>query len=299
MIVELLHRAIRLRFHRLGFRSRILPLENCRIHYYQRTACGTGTPIVFLHGLGTSSSTWIKILPLLPRAQSITCVDLPGHGFSRITSGEPFFPMNRLDAVLEQWFDRTQTAPVLLVGHSLGGWLAARFALRHPRSVRRLVLINAAGIHYPGAEKQAEAFTLKRTADARRLLDLLWYRYPWYFKPFTGGVFHSMQKRSIASFVASVRPDDFINHSLPELTPALDVIWGEEDRLTDVQSADIIRGLLPNAGVHRVPKCGHVPQLERPRLLAPLLRDIIHTSASDESAGGREAPDCTGGGTSK
>ena len=289
MIVELLHKTIRLRFHRLGFRSRFLPLDNCQIHYYQRQISGTETPVVFLHGLGTSSSTWIKVLPLLPPAQTISCIDLPGHGFSRITTGAPFFPMHQLDTALEQWFERTQTTPVLLVGHSLGGWLAARFGLRHPHSVRHLVLINSAGIYYPGAEKQAEAFTLHRTADARSLLDLLWYRYPWYFKPFTGGVFHSLQKRKIASFVASVRTDDFLNRSLPDLKTGLDLIWGEEDRLTDVRSMEIIRDILPDTRVHRIPLCGHVPQLERPRLLAPLLRAIINT-ASDDSAGGRSMP---------
>jgi len=259
----------------LGFRSEFLDLESCRLHFFRRLRGKNAKHIVFIHGLGTSSSTWIKILSSLDKSFSITCVDLPGHGFSRIKHDLPFLTLEQLDTTVEQFLRQTQQKPIILIGHSLGGWLAARFAINHPKVVCRLILINNAGIQYPGVAHQAEVFDIQSVKDVRRLLQRMWFRSPWYFALFASSIFHSLRKKRVNDFVASVREKDFLNASLPVLSMPVDVIWGEEDRLISKQSVEIIKQLLPQAKEHWIPQCGHVPQLERPRELSSLLQRLL------------------------
>ena len=120
--------------------------------------------------------TWIYVLPELQYSGNISCLDLPGYGFSKINSGDPFFSLQKMDNAIEQFIQTTQRLPIVLIGHSLGGWLAARYAARHPDSVSHL---NNAGIRYEGFEKQADAFSIKCVEDVDRLLQQMWYRYPW------------------------------------------------------------------------------------------------------------------------
>ena len=278
MLISSLHRLIRYRFHRHGFQSCYLQLDSSTVHYFRRQCPQASKRLVFIHGLGTSSSSWIKILPSLSKSYTISCLDLPGYGFSKITSGDPFCSLTRLDCAVEQFIQLTQALPIILIGHSLGGWLAARTALNHPEWVKNLILINNAGIQYPGVEQQADLFDLLTLDDTRQLLYHMWYRYPYYFKPFTGSLFQSLKKKHINDFVRSIREEDFLNQKLSELPMPVDVIWGNEDRLISKESVSIMKKLLPDLTVHSIPQCGHVPQLEKPHQMSILLNQIIASS---------------------
>jgi pimeloyl-ACP methyl ester carboxylesterase len=278
MIITTLHRLIRYSFHRHGFQSCYLQLDSSRLHYLQRQCPQASKRLVLIHGLGTSSSSWIKILPSLSKSYTISCLDLPGYGFSKITSGDPFFSLTQLDCAVEQFIQRTQRLPIILIGHSLGGWLAARAALNHPESVEHLILINNAGIQYPGVGQQADLFDLLTLDDARQLLHHIWSHYPWYFNPFTSSIFQSLKKKHVSDFVRSIREEDFLNQKISALPMPVDVIWGNEDRLISKESVNIMKKLLPDLSAHSIPQCGHVPQLEKPHQVSLLLNQILASS---------------------
>jgi pimeloyl-ACP methyl ester carboxylesterase len=275
VFIDLLHRSIRLRYHRLGFRSRVLAQKSCTIHYYRRENEESPRHIVLIHGLGTSSSTWIKILPSLIRYGTITCIDLPGFGFSEITSGAAFFSLAQFDESLDIFFSALKKVPAILIGHSLGGWLSVRLAIKKPELIERLILIDNAGINYAGVEQQAQAFRIRNVNDVRSLLDRMWFRYPWYFAPLTRSVYHSLRSKHVADFVASVQEKDFINSRPFSFAKPVDAIWGDEDHLIPIESVEAQRKIIPQLRLHTVPRCGHVPQLERPRDLAILLKQIL------------------------
>jgi abhydrolase domain-containing protein 6 len=275
MTINLLHRLIRSRFHRLGFKSEFLESELCRLHFFQRDNRNASRNILFIHGLGTSSSTWMKVLPELHELGHVSCLDLPGHGFSKITTGDPFFSLQQMDHALENFIQSTQQLPIVLIGHSLGGWIAARYAAKHPDSVCHLILINNAGIRYDGFEQQADAFTIKSVDDVRCLLQQMWFRYPWYFRPFTLSIYKTLKKKQVGRFIHSIKEEDLLNQSFFSLTMPLDVIWGMEDGLISKKSVDIMKQLAPTLKEHFISRCGHVPQLERPHELASLLKIIL------------------------
>ncbi len=105
---------------------------------------GEGPPLVLLHGPGESSLWWMRVLPELVTTHSVVVPDLPGHGESKLTDN----PLTS-DSVLE-WLDtvigRTTAEPPVLVGHLLGGAIAARFAAERGDRIERLVLVDSLGL---------------------------------------------------------------------------------------------------------------------------------------------------------
>jgi abhydrolase domain-containing protein 6 len=284
MLIQLLHRLIRHRFHKLGFQSQFLDSDTFKIYYLERQNDSISRFLVFIHGIGTSSSTWIKTLALLNTPGTIICIDLPGHGFSKISASDPFFSLEKMDRALEILISQRLPFPITLIGHSLGGWLAARFSARHPHKVNHLVLIDNAGIYYSGVSEQADDFDIHSKKDVRRLLYKMWFKYPWYFKPFILPVYTSIKKKYIGEFIKSINKEDFLDSSLSSLTMPIDVIWGEEDKLISKESVAIMNKFLPKMKTHFIRNCGHVPQLERPRELASILNQIFDSAGNDKAS---------------
>ncbi len=141
------------------------------------------------------------------------------------------------------------------------------------------------GFSTEGIEQQAKAFNIHSVDNVQQLLNRMWYHYPWYFRPFTSSIYHSLWKKLISEFVASIREEDFLNITFPTLVMSIDVIWGEDDKLILKESVDVIKQLVPHVKEHCILQCSYVPQLERPHELAYLLKRILglheHNKASD------------------
>ena len=117
---------------------------------------GTGTPVVLLHGFGASMYSWRHTLPALTAAgYRVIAFDNRGFGFSaKPAHGYRTAEYATLTTAL---LDSLHIASAVLVGHSMGGAIAAEVALAHPDRVRGLVLIDAAGygMRWPGVLKIA------------------------------------------------------------------------------------------------------------------------------------------------
>ncbi len=104
-------------------------------------AARPGIPIVFLHGLGDSAATWASCMTLLGERFPVHAIDLPGHGDSPCSDESDAYSrdgaLDAIDAVLA----RVAPRPVL-VGHSLGGYLALAHAATRPGTARGLVVVN-------------------------------------------------------------------------------------------------------------------------------------------------------------
>jgi pimeloyl-ACP methyl ester carboxylesterase len=126
-----------------GIRARDLHTEAAGI----RTAGlqgGAGEPIVLLHGPGESAVKWLTVLPDLVESNAIVAPDLPAHGGSEVP--EPALDLDRAVDWLGGLIERTCERPPVLVGHVLGGAIAARFAARHSDRIATLVLVDSLGL---------------------------------------------------------------------------------------------------------------------------------------------------------
>ena len=104
-------------------------------------AFGHGPAIVLVHGLGSRAEHWLPTARLLARHHRVVLVDLPGHGLSDMP--EPL-TLEHAAQALDLSLAVQSAAPCILVGHSVGGLVAAAEALDHPERLRGLVLVETA-----------------------------------------------------------------------------------------------------------------------------------------------------------
>jgi pimeloyl-ACP methyl ester carboxylesterase len=99
---------------------------------------GDGPPVVLLHGPGEYGAKWLRVIPGLVTTHRVIVPDLPGHGTSKVIEGA--LDADRVLAWLDDLIECTCPTPPVLVGHTLGGAIAARFATRRGERLERLVL---------------------------------------------------------------------------------------------------------------------------------------------------------------
>jgi pimeloyl-ACP methyl ester carboxylesterase len=153
-----------------GFEDRLLEARGSRLRYL---VAGEGDPLVLVHGLGGAASNWLALAPLLLPGRRLLAPELPGHGGSSPLPAAPSLNAyaDRLGLLLEH-----ETGPAPLVGHSLGGAIVLRLAIRRPELANAVVLAGAAGIS-SGNRRARYALTMtsllkpgKRIAPHRRLV---------------------------------------------------------------------------------------------------------------------------------
>ena len=135
---------------------------------------GAGPPLALVHGLGGTIANWLALAPALAERHRVVIVDLPGHGGSAPLPAAP-----RVDAFADAVLavlEAEDALPAPWIGHSLGGLVALRAAVRRPEAVRGIVLAAAAGISSAGRGAET-ALTMLAVVQPGRLLAPL--RGPW------------------------------------------------------------------------------------------------------------------------
>lgn len=124
-----------------GFEERFLDVRGCRLRYL---VAGAGELLLLVHGLGGAAANWLALAPLLLPGRRVLVPELPGHGGS-----SPLPAATSLNAYADRLgllLEHEGAAPAAVFGHSLGGAIALRLAIRRPETVRALVLAASAGI---------------------------------------------------------------------------------------------------------------------------------------------------------
>jgi pimeloyl-ACP methyl ester carboxylesterase len=127
--------------HVQDFEERQVRIKGVRLRYL---VGGAGAPVALLHGLGGAASNWVELASLLARRHRVVAVDLPGHGGSGALAAAP-----TLDAFADRvglLLEHEGLLPAAVVGHSAGGLIGLRLALRRQDAVSALVLAASAGI---------------------------------------------------------------------------------------------------------------------------------------------------------
>lgn len=134
------------------------PLRNSRIklslgHIFWREV-GQGPDLVFLHGSWHDSSQWLGTIEYLSRYCHCLAPDLLGFGESK--SPNIHFSIDLEVQCLEEYLDTLKLREVYLVGHSLGGWVAASYAVKYPDRVQGLVLLAPEGVNAAGQRQRRQ-----------------------------------------------------------------------------------------------------------------------------------------------
>ena len=271
-------------------------LDGLSLHYFEE---GQGPATVLIHGLGGFAESWRHNVPELARHGRVIGLDLPGSG----RSGKPrrAYTLEFLARALDRLLHALEVDRVRLVGHSLGGAVAARYALDHPGRVERLALLGAA---VPGFDLRPS--WIYRTLSVPGLGEIL-------ARLITPGicaralarcferpdseeirffVAHEFAARSCsegrAAYLSLLRSvtDDFTvgaeayRAALGRLSGGVLVVHGLQDRVVPLAHARQVADGLAAAQPRWLDRCGHFPQIEHASAVNAYLTAFLYAPAS-------------------
>ena len=269
------------RLARLSLRARGLASSTVRVrgldlHVYDGAGRGRLPTVVMLHGLGAGGASFGPMVTALrPHVRRVILPELPGHGFSAHPEDGGDITADLLLDAISDALDGMLDEPAIVLGNSLGGAVALGYALRRPERVRGLMLVSPAGAKMEADEwrELVSAFDLTTTAEARRFLERVYHRPPWFLALFAHEFPDVLKKPAVRQILASVTPehsptpDELALLSMPIL-----LLWGRSERLLPASALAWFRQHLPPQTVIEEPAgFGHAPQLEQPERLAERL----------------------------
>jgi pimeloyl-ACP methyl ester carboxylesterase len=270
-----------------GLEERVTESARGRLRYF---VGGSGPTLILVHGLGGSATNWSELAARLSRRYRVLVPDLPGHGRSA-----PAPALSDLAALVDPVREaaaREGMLPAAFVGHSMGGVVALRAAVRYPSEVRALVLAATAGI---GSATRRAAIWLAvmgvlrpsrvaarfrhqamRNAALRRVFFSYWGAHdPAALSPeatlgFLEGPAHASDVDSSGRALTRDDPRlDLARVSCPCL-----LVWGACDRLVPLEEGfEYARRL--RAPIRAVAGAGHLLIGERPDEFAALVDEFL------------------------
>lgn len=248
-----------------------------------------GAPaVILIHGFGSSLQTWDAWADDLSREFRVIRFDLPGAGLSPPDASGDYTDARSI-ALIAALQDHFGLPSATLVGNSIGGRIAWRFAVQHPDRVSALVLVSPDGFSSQGfdyGEKpdvspliEGMRFMLPKVlvrlnlapayADPDKLTDATVDRY--YDHLLAPGARSALIERMRQTVLVDPVP------LLPKIQQPVLLVWGAEDALIPISNAQDYLRLLPDAQLVRLDGIGHVPQEEAPEASLRPVRDFLRT----------------------
>ncbi|MDH6169993.1 3-oxoadipate enol-lactonase [Variovorax boronicumulans] len=252
-----------------------------RIHYVRTGPRGV-PPLVFLHAVGLDLTWWGEQIETFSQNFDVIAFDMPGHGLSGKATGAPSFDLlaDALHAVLAH----AGVGAAHLVGISVGGMIAQRFALRHPGLVRSLTLVaTLCTFADPVREALRERARVARTQGMETIAKLSNARW---FPPAFRERRPDVLDRATASLLSQ---DPEFHASMWDMISALDfeseisaitcptlVVVGAEDPNAPLAAGQRIAALIGGAALQKMEALGHFPPIESPRAFNALLHRFLN-----------------------
>jgi pimeloyl-ACP methyl ester carboxylesterase len=233
---------------------------------------GQGRPLLLLHG-GGGPLTVAGFAALA--AQSGLRVITPIHpGFGGTPRPEGLGSIRALAAAYRELLEELDLSDVIVVGNSIGGWIAAELALLGSPRITAVVIADAAGLQLDD-HPIVDFFTLTLdqvaelsyfTPDAFRLnLDTM---------PDAQKAAMAGNRSTLEVLGGRAMADPTLLDRLPAITVPTLVVWGAADRIVPVEHGRAYAAAIPGAGFQLIDTAGHLPQLETPDLFLQALQDF-------------------------
>ena len=233
-------------------------------------------PLLILHGWGSFEKKWDKVKEILTQQGiKVFVPTLPGFG-ENLAPKEPWSVDDYVEWVknFSQNFD-----PFFLLGHSFGGRIAIKFALKYPEKVSKLILVSSAGIKE--SKSQLQKFIL---TSGLKVFNLI-FRLPVLdkFKPLFQKIFYRYilkksdyleAKGTMKGTFKKIIEEDLAPYLSEIKTPTL-IIWGEKDKITPLKNAYLLKENIRNSELKILENVSHSPHLEAPEKLAKVILNFL------------------------
>jgi pimeloyl-ACP methyl ester carboxylesterase len=268
---------------RRGATEHQVELGGANLNYFQQQPKQTGpapAPILLLHGIADNALTWTMVMKPLARDYPVYAVDLPGYGRSPTPAGRGFATLAEMRDILVAFMRDVIGRPALIVGNSMGAWLAVKIAWAAPEMTRGIVLLDAGGAPLEGRtswEPFGQLIGVPDLKTSRQIFRQMFGAGPLLYLGQRGlqELFHRQAVREfVASLNATQTPEDELlrPYELREIPVPAGLIWGMSDAFLPRGSLEFFRDNLPGVPTMLLRGCGHLPQVERPIAVARFIR---------------------------
>src|SRR3984957_8457429 len=258
-----------------GVHSNYVTVNGYRMHYL---VGGSGRPLLLVHGLGSRGEDWANLIPqLINSGNHVYALDLLGYGVSD-QPRDARYSISQQAAMVEGFLDSQHLKQVDLAGWSMGGWISMQVALQQPQRIRRLVLLDSAGLRFTLGFDPA-LFQPESPNDLAQLQELL-IPHPQPLPEFLamamlrrgddiGWVVH----RSVDSMMTG---KDLLDGKLGALTMPVLIGWGDQDRLIPLSVGYRLHAEILQSELDVYVNCGHLAPGQCGAQVAPSVVDFLN-----------------------
>ena len=244
----------------MSFTESFIQVDGCKVRLRRG---GAGKPLLFLHGASGAP----VIQPFMEKLATRFDVLVPEHpGYGQ--SDEPAWLENIHDMAYFylDFLKQLELRDVVLVGGSMGGWMAMEIAVRDTSRLACVILVGPAGVKSPEA-KAADLFLWSNEDLVRNLFHDQKLAEQRLAMPVTPEAVDIDLKNKHTTAKLAWEPrfhDPFLPKWLHRIDVPVKIIWGAEDRILPPAMAQELKRRMPHAELELVPNAGHLPQSERP-----------------------------------
>jgi pimeloyl-ACP methyl ester carboxylesterase len=250
------------------FVESFVELNGCRTHLRR---AGKGQPLLFLHG-ASGAPVIMPFMRKLAESFDVLVTEHPGYG----RSDEPEWLENIHDVAYFylDFLEHLDLDEVVLVGSSMGGWMAAEVAVRDTSRLKSVVLVSPAGLSAPGV-LPADIFLLPPEEMVRALFVDQKLAEARLAEPVTPESIDAALKNRHTTARLAWEPrlhDPHLAKWLHRIDVPVAIVWGEQDRILPVGLAAEWKKHLPGAALEIIPNCGHLPHAEAMERFCEIVR---------------------------
>jgi len=236
--------------------------------------------LVLLHGFSADRTVWIRFAQRFTKDFHVVIPDLAGHGLTPFVTGAGYSGPAQA-ARLASLLDSLGRDRVHVIGNSMGGLIAAWFALAHADRTLTLGLCDAVGVHgsEPTAVEKAgtNPFLLDSPSQFAAFYALTMAKPPFVprFVKAALAADYVARRDSLAEIFEDFHGRDLLDERLGELTAPALVLWGSQDQLVHPSCAETFAAGLPDARKIVYAGIGHMPMIEIPKRSAADYRQFL------------------------
>ena len=229
-------------------------------------------PVLILHGWGSCAKNWDRVKELLEnQGCKVFVPDLPGFGETP-PPPKPWSVDDYTDWV-KDFCEKNNLSQIFLLGHSFGGSVAVKFSIKYPKRIKKLILVDSAGIRRKRLKKEIQ----KKVAHflnnfsflpfygfVRKIAYKILFRHSDYL--LTEGVMKETYLNVTKEDISNI----FSNISVPTL-----LIWGKKDNITPLRHAHFMKEKISGVELEIIPNVKHNPHREAPEILSEKVLNFI------------------------
>lgn len=236
---------------------------------------GEGPAILVLHGWGGSSDSWTEAQEILSKEYMVIVPDLPGFG--RTPPPQKAWGVKDYTDFVIGFAKKLGLSSFFLLGHSFGGRISIKAAVIHSQEVKKLILLDSAGIKPKPGIKTIIGFWAARIGNAiftpkifNRFKDSL--RNMLYV--FLRNKDYAKAEGTMRETIKRVLGEDLLS-DLPNIGTETLIVWGEKDKMVPIKYAHIFKEKINDSRLEIISGVGHSPHLEAPQRLSEIIRNFF------------------------